>query len=361
MPPLNPSHESSNSSRTVADLPEGRDEISRECQQCISYLTNALNQPGRAQSLLKSLGVVSPAPIASNEKAANKPTRNSSASNNQIANNESQKKRMYTPTPDGRGVVLHLNSQAALNSPVLMDTIQPRVSLQKRLTSAASRMVYGTNNSGSAASNSNDVNGAGAVLTTSPTADVEKMHQMAKQEMPKETTITIECMKCGSDTRAEAGARAYVRGPIPLSIILCSNRLSSHSEISEVLVHELVHVYDVFIRNMDLRQCHSLAYSEVRAARDAECDNSLTNFTKGICAKDKATVATKNMFPEEGRGCVCDVFEKAVSDLAPLGLKGDLNTAKDSANGEGNGGGSDVGGFGAGMTFMPREARPSER
>lgn len=112
---------------------------------------------------------------------------------------------------------------------------------------------------------------------------------------------------------------------------------------------------------MDLRQCHSLAYSEVRAARDAECDNSLTNFTKGICAKDKATVATKNMFPEEGRGCVCDVFEKAMCDLAPLGLKVDLNTAKESAGGERNGGGSDVGGFGAGMTFMPREARPSER
>lgn len=206
MSPLNPSHESSNSSRAVADLPVAREEISRECQQCLTYLTNALNQPGRAQSLLKSLGVVSPAPIASrNDKAAYNSTRNSSASHNQVANMESQKKRMYTPTPDGRGVVLHLNSQAASNSPVLMDTIQPRVSLQKRLTNAASRMVHGSKISGSPAVNSNDVNGAGAVLTTSPTANVEEMHKMAKQEMPKETTITIECMKCGSDTRAEAG------------------------------------------------------------------------------------------------------------------------------------------------------------
>lgn len=152
-----------------------------------------------------------------------------------------------------------------------------------------------------------------------------------------------------------------MRGPIPLSIILCSNRLSSQSEISEVLVHELVHVYDVFIRNMDLRQCHSLAYSEVRAARDAECDNSLTNFTKGLCAKEKASVATKNMFPEDGRGCVCDVFDKAMSDLAPLGLKVDLNTTKPFSGGEKSGGEDDIGGFRRGMAFNPGEARPSER
>lgn len=147
---------------------------------------------------------------------------------------------------------------------------------------------------------------------------------------------------------------------MPLSIILCSNRLSSQSEISEVLVHELVHVYDVFVRGMDLRQCQSLAYSEVRSARDAECGSSLTNFTKGLCAKEKASVATKNMFPDIGRACVCDVFEKAMSDSAPLGLNVDLNKAKLPGS-ERNGGGSDVGGFSSGMTFMPREARPSER
>ena len=155
-------------------------------------------------------------------------------------------------------------------------------------------------------------------------------------------------------------ARAYVRGPIPLSIVLCSNRLSTQSEISEVLVHELVHVYDVFVRGMDLRQCHSLAYSEVRSAREAECNSSLTNFTKGLCAKEKASVATRNMFPDTGRACVCDVFEKAMSDVAPLGLKVDLNRTN-LPGGERNGGGSDVTGFSSGMTFMPKEARPSER
>ena len=111
---------------------------------------------------------------------------------------------------------------------------------------------------------------------------------------------------------------------------------------------------------MDLRQCHSLAYSEVRAAREAECDSSLTNFTKGICVKDKAGVATGNMFPEVGRGCVCDVFDVAMADLAPLGLEKKNTRSSSGVNHGRSGGGSDLGG-GSGMTFMPKEARPSER
>jgi hypothetical protein len=34
-----------------------------------------------------------------------------------------------------------------------------------------------------------------------------------------------------------------------------------------------VHIYDVHVRQMDLRDCKQLAYSEVRAAREAECGN----------------------------------------------------------------------------------------
>lgn len=36
------------------------------------------------------------------------------------------------------------------------------------------------------------------------------------------------------------------------------------------------------------------------------CWDSLTSFTGNICAKDKATVATRNMFPLEGRQCVME-------------------------------------------------------
>jgi hypothetical protein len=169
-----------------------------------------------------------------------------------------------------------------------------------------------------------------SVISTSPNHNHHHQHQPSNVNQnlkPKITTIAIECQSCGSDTRAEAGARAYVKGPEPLSIVLCSNRLSSQREIDEVLLHELIHTYDIKERKLDLTKCNQLAYSEVRAAREAECSNSLTAFTGRMCSKDKATVATKNMFPDTARKCVCDVFEEAMNDHSPFG-EPNLNNLK---------------------------------
>lgn len=60
-----------------------------------------------------------------------------------------------------------------------------------------------------------------------------------------------------------------------------------------------------------------LAYSEVRAAREAECFSS-TRFFKAVCVKDRATIATKNMFPSKGQECVRQVFEDAMKDHTPF-------------------------------------------
>lgn len=129
--------------------------------------------------------------------------------------------------------------------------------------------------------------------------------------------LQIMCKKCGNDG-PEAGARAYVKGPQPLSIVLCSNRLNRKEDIEEVLVHELIHVYDVHYRNWDLTNCYTLAKSEVRAAREAECGDASISFTKRYCAKEKARVATKNMFPDLGTKCVAAIFEEAMADKAPF-------------------------------------------
>jgi hypothetical protein len=86
-----------------------------------------------------------------------------------------------------------------------------------------------------------------------------------------------------------------------------------------VLPRENNNIYpDAHSRKMNLRDCKQLAYSEVRAAREAECSNKMTSFTANICAKDTATRATRNMFPEIGRQCVCDVFDMAMKDLTPF-------------------------------------------
>ena len=138
-------------------------------------------------------------------------------------------------------------------------------------------------------------------------------------------SVSIACQQC-SNTGPEGGARAYVRGPNPLSIVLCSNRLHNPAEVQEVLVHELIHVYDMR-RGLDFHDCHQLAYSEVRAARDAECRSSLNRFTLSYCVKERAGHATNNMFPhQEGRNCVGRVLEAALADRSPFqkGVVADL-------------------------------------
>lgn len=131
-------------------------------------------------------------------------------------------------------------------------------------------------------------------------------------------SVSISCQQCSS-TGPEGGARAFVRGPHPLSVVLCSNRLQSSAEVQEVLVHELIHVYDMHVRGLDFHDCHQLAYSEVRAARDAECRGSLNRFTMSYCVKERAGHATNNMFPhQEGRNCVGRVLDSALADRSPF-------------------------------------------
>ena len=167
----------------------------------------------------------------------------------------------------------------------------------------------------------------------------KRFHQTAQSyTTPQHTTVAtsaftkpaielqITCRKCGNDG-PEGGARAFVKGPNPLSIVLCSNRLSTKEEINEVLVHELIHVYDVHHRNWDLTNCYTLAKSEVRAAREAECADATMSFSKRYCAKEKARVATKNMFPDVGLQCVAAVFEEAMKDELPFFEKEKTNVS----------------------------------
>ncbi|OEU18351.1 hypothetical protein FRACYDRAFT_236628 [Fragilariopsis cylindrus CCMP1102] len=176
-------------------------------------------------------------------------------------------------------------------------------------------------------------------------------------------TIELHCRKCAS-TGPEAGARAFLMGPEPLSIVLCHNRINSDvDEIEEILTHELTHLYDVQTLQLDLTDCETVAYSEVRAAREAECSKYITNHRRqqnqqnqnqqqesnsnnkknsngnGIdtilpsiiteswskaqhsyCVKNIALGAIQNMFPQRGVGkqCLNKVWEKAYKDHRPF-------------------------------------------
>jgi len=77
---------------------------------------------------------------------------------------------------------------------------------------------------------------------------------------------------------------------------------------------------------MDLTTCKDLAYSEVRAAREAECHYTpqLCSWFKKQCVQSTATRSTATIFPTEGAACVAAVFEKAYRDVGPKKLHGDL-------------------------------------
>jgi hypothetical protein len=137
-------------------------------------------------------------------------------------------------------------------------------------------------------------------------------------ESQQRLTIEVKCRTC-SNSGPEGGARAFLMGPTPLSIVLCHNRIhGTRHEMEEILTHELVHLYDVQTLQLDLQQCENLAYSEVRAAKAAECRDTWSQYMKSYCVKQKAICATNNLFPMEGRKCIQTVFQKAFDDNRPF-------------------------------------------
>lgn len=160
------------------------------------------------------------------------------------------------------------------------------------------------------------------VATSANTTSIDE-HSIIQEDPQLDDfeSLQIECRPC-ANTGPESGARAFVMGPTPLSIVLCSNRLSFQSthEVEQVLVHELMHVYDVRVNLLELRGCENLAYSEVRAAREAECkDAPKWLFGGTYCIQQKAYQATSNLFPEaEAKACLAKVFDAAMADTVPL-------------------------------------------
>jgi len=79
--------------------------------------------------------------------------------------------------------------------------------------------------------------------------------------------------------------------------------------MEQVLVHELIHMQDVRLLGMELRSCTEFAYSEIRAACEAECYN---------CIQKRATVATNNLFPKTSAHCVRQMMHLALPNTRPF-------------------------------------------
>lgn len=125
--------------------------------------------------------------------------------------------------------------------------------------------------------------------------------------------VPVRCKVC-SDEGTEANSRAYISSN-PLQITLCSNRLRG-KDYGEVLAHEATHAFDFINKKCDFSTCEGLAYSEVRAARNAECLDSWS-WRRRSCIERSATAATANLFPRQAKECVAQVLEAALADNSP--------------------------------------------
>jgi Peptidase M76 family len=131
----------------------------------------------------------------------------------------------------------------------------------------------------------------------------------------------ISCQDC-SKTAPDMNntTRAAIRDKFPLEIVVCCDRLEE-SKLEEVLIHELVHAYDYSYNRCNFSTCAGLAYSEIRAAREAECSKGFYpfEFMRQMCVRDVAIRSTSNLFPEaDATTCVDAAMPMAIKDLEPF-------------------------------------------
>lgn len=258
---------------------------SGECEKCMKNLTAALKAVGsKTQTLFSSMGVnVTDSTFQNDRNSVTIQLR-------QPISSHSIDETFKQTNTRGFGGVTQISTETVLETDTMFTKLKRTFTKQFQSTSTR------------------DINQKPFATSASESSIVGSNPPLS---------LEITCQTCGN-SGPEGGARAFVKGPDPLSIVLCSNRLFSKDDIEQVLVHELIHVFDVHIRKWDLTNCYTLAKSEIRAAREAECANSSMSFTKRYCSKEKARVATKNMFPDEGLQCVAAVFEEAIDDYAPF-------------------------------------------
>ena len=137
------------------------------------------------------------------------------------------------------------------------------------------------------------------------------------------TRPQISCQDCSKNAPdINKTTRAAIRNKYPLEIVICCDRLME-TKIEEVLIHELVHAYDYSNNRCDFSTCAGLAYSEIRAAREAECSKGFYpfEFMRQLCVRDIAIRSTANIFPEsEARVCVDAAMSTAMKDFEPFSV-----------------------------------------
>ena len=127
--------------------------------------------------------------------------------------------------------------------------------------------------------------------------------------------INADCRVC-SDTGAEANKTSFMTIN-PDEVVLCVNYIKK-ADIKKELTFQATQAYDFFHQRTNFNTCEGIAYTKVRAVRDAYCSTQPFEWMTTMCIFTFAGVATKAVHPKSGDSCVSAVFDRAMADKHPI-------------------------------------------
>jgi len=116
-------------------------------------------------------------------------------------------------------------------------------------------------------------------------------------------------------------------------VVICSNKCQDLNKVTQILSHELVHMFDDCSTKIDWTDLRHLACSEVRAANLAHCLGPLSGFMRdgaplldghAACVKAKASRSVQlvgKVSKGQAESVVEQVFDKCYLDLEPIGRR----------------------------------------
>jgi mitochondrial inner membrane protease ATP23 len=123
--------------------------------------------------------------------------------------------------------------------------------------------------------------------------------------------------------------------PVLNQVVICQNVAKNEGLVQGVLTHEMIHMFDYCVNNLDFKNIEHLACTEIRAANLTHCsflsamvqgDASIFRIKKAhqACVKTKAlcsVLAVRKVTAEEALAAIEKVFPKCYNDLEPIGRR----------------------------------------
>jgi len=123
--------------------------------------------------------------------------------------------------------------------------------------------------------------------------------------------------------------------PITSQIVVCANNTKGNRMTTNVLAHELIHMYDYCVHQMDFTNPEHVACTEIRAANITYCSylsaifgNHIPSFTlkerHQQCVRNRAVeslTAARDISMDDAKVVVDKVFNKCYRDQEPIGRR----------------------------------------